>query len=148
MFIDEKKTMNALVFSPIKNYEIIIAKTVSTILLFCFATLFFHVSQELSLKETFLIFLIGLIYIPIGLLMGIFTDNKIVSAIFYPIMLISIVFPIALKNALEKITKVYDMAMSNNWSFIVDSFILIIIFLMMMLLVNYVFLLKLRRERV
>ncbi|WP_368487947.1 ABC transporter permease [Clostridium sp. BJN0013] len=148
MFVDEKKTLSALILSPIKNYEIIFSKTICTILLFSIDALFFYVSQGISIKEIILLFLVGLIYISLGMFMGIFSDSKKVSVMFYPFMFIVMIFPSFLTKPFNKLSNAFYNAIENNWIFVLDMLILLIVFSIMILIVNYIFMLKLRRERI
>ncbi len=147
MFVDESKTLKAIILSPVKNNSILTAKILSTSLIFSVACLYFLVSYDLSLNVILILFLVGLLYSLFGILFGIFSDRIVISFIFYPILIIITILPMILNNMLDYVSLINTLNNDMSKLLLILCF-QILIFLILFYGLTVVFKLKLRSERI
>lgn len=144
MFIDEKKTLKALLFSPIKNNSILSAKILTTSLLLAVACLFFLVAYDLSLNLISVLFLFGMLYILFGLLFGIFSDRKVISFVLYPVLILITLSSMIMNNKMDYVSLITILNEDIYKLLGVQG----LLFLAMFYSLTYVFKVKLRRDRI
>ena len=145
MIVDERKYMKAIVFSPIKNYSIILSKVICTILLYSIILLYFYFAENLSIKELILFSLNGLLFIPIGTIMGVMSESKIASIISLIIMFMC---PVIMSNIINNNMDGILYLLNDNYMFLMVGILAVIIFIAINIIATYIFNIKLRRDRV
>jgi hypothetical protein len=95
LFQDDKQVIDALLLSPVKPRNIILSKVGVTLILLALLNFFYLVYVDaVKLNVFFTVLSIGLMYISLGTLLGIFYDHKYVSLLIYPFMLFLIIIPL------------------------------------------------------
>jgi hypothetical protein len=147
MLVDEKNTLTSIVFSPVKNSNILASKIMYTCVLYLIGCLYFMASFDLSIKIIAVLFLLGPIYCVFGLLPGIFCKSKYISYLFYPLSFVVMMLPMIIGKMLDY-KNIIDSLNNNNVTLICTMLFELLLFVVLYYGLNYVFTLKLRRERI
>jgi hypothetical protein len=107
LFQDDKAVFKALVFSPVSNAKIVLSKFFASAITFLLALIpvYVIVSDTQSIIFMVVLFFIGLVYISLGTLFGVFSGNSSISYLTHPIQLLLIILPLLpnpLSNALQE----------------------------------------------
>lgn len=147
MLADEKNTLTAIVLSPVKNSTILLAKIMSVCLLYSVGCFYFMISFDLSIKIIVILFLIGAILSLFGLLAGIFSNNKYITYLFYPLTGIIIMLPFVINKMIDYKNLIWTLNNSIS-AFLLIVLLEILIFVIFYIALNFVFKVKIRRDRV
>jgi len=147
MLVDEKNTLTAIVFSPVKNNSILLSKIMYTCLLYLLGCLYSMFSFDLSINTVIVLFLLGPIYCVFGLLSGIFCKSKYISYLFYPLSTVLIILPMIINKMLDY-KKIIDSLNNDIVVLLCTISIELLLFMVLYFGLNYVFKMKLRRNRI
>lgn len=148
LFKDDLGLLELILLSPIKNWKILFSKMIASALVFLLITLFYlYLIDSIRLNLLLGVFIIGLGYIALGTLLGIFIGNKYLEYLSYPLIFIVIIIPI-LSSPIAAI-------LNNILRFFVDSerflradLIMMIAFITLITLLDvFLFELKVRRMK-
>lgn len=89
---DEKNTIEYLLLSPEKNANIINAKFVSVVFFYFLSCCGYCFFLGESKSEVLFMFFFGCLFIPLGLLMGVYSRRKFISGLAYVLVFIVLLF--------------------------------------------------------
>jgi hypothetical protein len=149
LFQDDRKVINAILLSPVKNRDIVLSKVCVVVILLVLLDLFYLFYVDAVKLNLFLVVLvIGLDYAAIGTLLGIFYDNKYISSLVYPFMLLLTILPFFPNPVFAWIMEIVDVVLLTSDVPIVSLFALFAIFIGLLFLDLAVFDLKIRMKKV
>ncbi len=149
LFKDDDKVFDALMLTPITIKRIVLTKcaavaTVLTMMVLCYTI----VLGELRVGFMLMFLSIGLIYIAIGILIGIFVNNKLISLLSYPLILLFIILPQIPNSAMGQLNSILENTLISDILPIYVILILLVLFVLMIAFDIWTFDLKTRRSRI
>lgn len=115
LFQDDKHVITALLLSPVRPRTILLSKAAATeIILVLLVSFYLFYTDALHLNLFLLIVVIGLNYTACGTFFGIFYDNKYISSLLYPFMLLFIMVPLLPNPLSDWITEIMDSSFFSS----------------------------------
>jgi hypothetical protein len=149
LFQDDKDTIKALIFSPVKNRTILLSKVGTSAFMFSLLGIFYLFFIDAMKLNLFLaIFAIGLLYIAVGTFLGIFSDNKYVSALTYPLMLFLVILPLISNPVTDMMNETLDACLFSSTIPVPQLIVLFLAFTILLLFDLHIFKIKIARMKI
>jgi len=148
LFKDDWKVLKLILLSPIKNKNIVISKMIaSSLILILLTFLYLYMIDSMKISLFICIFILGLLYVSVGTLFGIFIKEKYLEYFTYPLIVIIMVLPMLSNSLSDFLNSTLQLCLSSNNIISINMMKITALIFIIFFLNIYFFKLRIRRLR-